>query len=400
MADLTNDQITKGLTEGAQQAPVETQVKIFGSAYTAGNEQLVTLADVQQNNQLVLADYANLIQPLLVNRIFKTEMSNFIAKNPFDRFFRENSPWGRTKEHIVSIAGTIVNLTGSTGTETDDVVLSAAYTSTDENPSTLDWMNSKDLVYYTNHIRSFVSAISLNETEIKAAFTGVNQFNEYYNRKVSTAMERAKNIEANEVYLGLAKMALPNALQLLDDTQSVPKTTIPKITIMGTDFKQTDLAQKLRTYVNNIQFPQLAAQENPLGLPLITPKENLVSYITPDLMTGQDFLEAYAYTSTKVSLPTTTELMAPLPPISVTNAQVDTLGTAGITLNANGTYTGKLLIIAFIGDSDMMEVNRSVFYTDIERNKLREFVTPQVHDHFSVHPSYEKNVRFFAVPVK
>lgn len=394
---LTKKQVNAQITKAVENAPLATQQRILGGAYSAG--KIVTLEDVNRADGLKIEDYQNIIEPLLINKVFKTQFDSFVANNPYGVFYDENSPWGRQKEHILSIYATMVNLQGQTQGQMKNIIMSAGYKEKDLNPSTLDWFDSEDIVYYTNHIRAFVMTASLNQTEIKAAFRGINTFNEYLQRKTDVLLEHAKQEESAIVATKLAELMLPQKIGMLKDNASAEKeiVTAPKITLLGENFPHADFVNVLRTYVNNIKFPELAITENPLSLPLITPSERLITFVTPNFMTSQDFLEAYAFTSSKISLPTTTEMMAPLPMVKLENADVSTIGE--VTGAIDGKFTGTVLPVAFIGDTEILDINRSEFYTDIEINKLREFMTPQVHDHISVHPSFEKNVRFFAIVV-
>lgn len=398
MADLTDNQTTQQLTTAVENAPASTQRAIMGASYTPNSKQLVTIEDVRKvADNLKMDDWKNIVTPILINKILTSDFTTFKANNPFEKFIKGNSPWGNTKEHIVTMFATIVNLIGDNDKDMDNEVLTASFKGKDNEPSTLDWMNSKDIVYYTRHLRAFVATASLNQTEIKGAFRSLNNFNEYFNRKTNVLMEQAKNEELYTISQELSKLLLPQNIGLIADENEITVTMSPKITLMGDDTKQADLVQYLQTYVNNIKFPALAKKENPLGLPLITEADKIVSFVTPEIITSQNFLEAYAFTANKITLPKTTEMMAPLPPVKLEGVKVDVLGTVvGVT---DGAFTGTVVPIAFIADEDVLEVNRSEFYTDVEQNKLREFISPQVHDHFSVHPAYEKNIRFFAVAV-
>lgn len=398
---LSNAQQTvKDLTNAVINAPAPLQQIIMGAGWTPDSKQLVTLDKVKASlDNLGLTDLQNIVAPILMDKIFKTEFTSFQSNNPWSAFYNSTDEYGKTKEHVLSIAGTIVNLVGQTAGDFRNKVLSAGLTEKDLNPSTLDYFESEDIVYYTKHVRAFVMVASINFTELKGAFDSQGAWDTFTSRKTNMLMEQAREEESAVISQKLASMLIPQNIGIIYDDVTKPKITEPKVTLLADDYEQKDFVSYLQTYVNNIKFPARAIKENPLGLPLITKSENLVSYVTPDILTAQNFLETYAFTANKVTLPTTTEMIAPLPPVAVTDLPVDFLGTKPTGIDADGKYTGTVLPIAFIGDKEALDVVHSQLYTDTEVNKLREFFNAQVHDHLHVHISHEKNIRFFAIPI-
>lgn len=406
---LTNEQrTTKALTQSLQHADRSLQTKIMGSQWTPSSKELVTLEKVNAKVKgLSFDDLKNIVEPILIDKIFKTELTTFLANNPWNIHYNSTQEYGKTKEHIINLAGTIVNLVGETAGDFGSYEMNAWFKENDINPSTLDFFNSKTIVYYTKHIRAFVETASFNFTELKGAFNSQGAWDSFTSSKTQMLMEQATQEESSVISNMVASLLIPRNILFetqdttfgydSDDLDSLTLITKPKLTLMGDDYKQADFVKYLQRFTNNVKFPQLAVRENPLGLPLITKSENLIAYVTPDIIASQNFLEAYAFTANKVTLPETTEMFAPLPPVEVKDLPVDTLGTIhGIV---DGKYTGKVLPIALIGDMQAIDVVHSQLYTDSEVNKLREFMSAQVHDHMHVHMSYEKNIRFFAIPV-
>lgn len=397
MVLTASQQTTRDLTQSVENAGLAP--KVLGRNYNPGTKQLITLDTVRASmDKLSIDDLQNIVAPILLDKVFATEFTTFQSNNPWSRFYRSTREFGKIKEHIITLSGTMVNLTGDTAGDMGNTEMSTGYKGKDENPSTLDWFESKDIAYYTKHVRAFVMVASINFTEIKGAFDSQGAWDAFTSRKTEMLMEQARQEESAVIAGKLAGLMLPQNTGLTFDDGETPKQIQPKITLMSDDFEQKDFVKYLQTYVNNIKFPELAKAENPLGLPLITKAERMVSYITPDIIASQNFLEAYAFTANKVTLPSTTEMMAPLPPVQLKNAKIDLIGDVK-GLNPDGTFTGTVVPIAFIGDEEILDVVHSQLYTDTEVNKLREFFSAQVHDHLHVHPSYEKNVRFFAVPV-
>ena len=401
MALTAQQQTAKNLTQSLQTAPRELQVKIMGPNWTPSSKELVTLEKVGAKvGNLTLPDLVNIVSPILIDKVFKTELSSFLANNPWSRFYNSTDEYGKVKEHIITLAGTIVNLVGDTAGDFGSYEMKANFKEEDKNPSTLDYFKSKDIVYYTKHIRAFVQTASFNFTELKGAFQSQGAWDSFTTVKTQMLMEQATEEESAVISNMVAGMLIPKNIGMLTDSDDPDFTAVtqPKVTLLGDDYSQADFVQTLQKYTNNVKFPKTAKLENPLGLPLITKKENLVAYVTPDILASQNFLEAYAFTANKVTLPETTEMFAPLPPVAVSALKVDVLGTVS-DVAPDGTYTGTVLPIAFIGDVQAIDVVHSELYTTSVVNDLREFMSAQVHDHMHVHISHEKNIRFFAVPI-
>lgn len=399
MALTSAQQTIKDLTTALSKAPRPLQEVIMGKGYTPDSKQLVTLDKIKAKlTKLDLTDLQNIVAPILLDKIFKTEFTTFESNNPYSVFYRDTQEFGKTKEHILTLSGTMVNLVGETKGNFGNVEMSAGFNQKDANPSVKDYFESHDVVYYTKHIRAFVMVASITFTELKGAFDSQSAWDSFTSRKTQMLIEQAKEEEAAEISAKLSGMLLPQNIGVLADDVNHNDVTRPKITLLGDDYEQAEFVQALQTYVNNIKFPKRVISENPLGLPLVTKPENLISFVTPDILSAQNFLEAYAYTANKVTLPVQSEMFAPLPEVQVTDMPVQTLGTVA-DVTADGKYTGTVLPIAFIGDNQILDVVHSETYSDTETNTLREFFTAQYHDHFHVHPSFEKNVRFFCVPI-